>query len=83
VSHKKKPQNLSLNKKTQKEMRKLVLARLQAASDDLRISIGSTNYNKKQLLKKVQAGDKIGQEIINIQIEYLRDMAKGAIYKNE
>ena len=71
----------SLDKETQEDIRKLVTARLKAASDDLMISIGSEEYSKEQLLKSVEEGDEIGQEIIAIQMDYLRDMARGAIYQ--
>lgn len=73
----------SKDKELQEEMRQLVIARIKAASSDLRISIGSTEYTKKDLLKSLEEGDGIGQEIIDIQMEYLRDMAEGAIYKEE
>ena len=71
------------NQQIQGEMRVLVMARLKAASDDLRISIGSADYSKEELLKNVEAGSKLGQEIIKTQIEYLRDMAGGAVYQSE
>lgn len=65
----------SEDKEIQEEIKKLVIARIKASSDDLRISIGSTGYTKGQMLKSVEKGDKIGQEIIEIQMGYLRDMA--------
>ncbi|MCR4324092.1 MAG: hypothetical protein NUV69_00185 [Candidatus Curtissbacteria bacterium] len=65
----------------QEDIKKLVLARIQAASDDLRIAIGSTEYTKKEMIERVEAEDEIGKEIIDIQMEYLRDTAEGAIYK--
>ena len=71
------------NQQIQGEMRALVMARLKAASDDLRISIGSADYSQEELLKNVEAGSKLGQEIIKTQIEYLRDMAEGTIYQSE
>jgi len=71
------------NKQVQREMRALVLARLKATSNDLRISIGSAHYSKEELLKSVEKGKKLGQEIIEAQMEYLRDMAEGAIYQSE
>ena len=52
-----------------------------AASDDLRIAIGSKEYKKIDMINSVKAGDEIGKEIMNIQMEYLRDMAQGAIYQ--
>ena len=72
-----------LNKETKKDMRDLVLARIKATSRDFRLSIGSTFYTKNELLKSVEAEDNVGKEIIKIQMEYLQDMASGAIYKDE
>lgn len=78
-----KKQPTQLDRKTQKDIRKLVAARIKAASDDLAVSIGSQEYTKEQMLKSVEAGDELGQEIIEIQMEYLRDMAEGAIYQQD
>lgn len=66
----------------QEDIKKLVLARIMAASDDLRIAIGSTEYSKEEMIERVKAGDKVGREIMEIQMEYLRDMAEGAIYQS-
>lgn len=70
------------NSEIQEDIKKLVLARIMATSDDLRIAIGSTEYTKTQMLKSVEAGDEVGKEIMEIQMEYLRDMAQGAIYQS-
>lgn len=71
-----------IDKETLKEMQKLVLARLRASSDDLTVSIGSIEYTKKDMLESVEKANELGKEIIEAQIEYLRDMASGAIYDN-
>ncbi len=71
----------NIDQKTLEEMQKLVLARLRASSDDLSISVGSTEYTKKEMLESVEEINDLGKEIIEAQIEYLRDMAAGAIYK--
>lgn len=63
------------------DIKKLVLARIMAASDDLRVSIGSTEYTKIEMIENVKEENEVGKEIIKIQMEFLRDMAKGAIYK--
>lgn len=73
---------MSSNKQIQEDIRELVLARIMAASDDLRIAIGSTEYTKKEMIENVKEGNEIGKEIMDIQMEYLRDMAKGAIYQS-
>lgn len=71
----------SVDKETQEDIRKLVIARIKASSDDLAVSIGLKEHTKEQMLKSVETGDELGQEIIEIQMEYLRDMAEGAIYQ--
>lgn len=71
----------NIDKKTLEEMQKLVLARLRASSDDLTISIGSNEYNKQEMLESVEKINDLGKEIIEAQIDYLRDMASGAIYQ--
>lgn len=70
------------NSELQEDIKKLVLARIMAASNDLRIAIGSTEYTKEEIIKNIKAENEIGKEIIEIQMEYLRDMAQGAIYQS-
>ena len=69
-------------KEVQEDIRKLVLARIRAASGDLRVSIGSVakGYSKEELVRSVEANDEIGKEVTDIQMEYLKDMAQGKIY---
>jgi len=76
----KKESTQSIDKETQEDIRKLVMARIKAASDDLAISIGSKEYTKEEMLKSIETGSELGQEIIEIQMEYLKDIAQGAIY---
>lgn len=63
------------------DIKNLVLARIMASSDDLRIAIGSVEFTKSEIIKSVKSQNKIGKEIMEIQMEYLRDMANGAIYQ--
>ena len=62
------------------EMKKIAFARVKAASDDLVISIGSKEYAKEEILQSISDGGEIGLEVINMQIEFLRDMASGEFY---
>lgn len=66
----------------QEDIKKLAIARINAFSDDLGIIIGNKKYTKKEILDSIEKGDEIGREVIDVQIEYLRDMASGAIYEN-
>lgn len=69
-------------KNIQEDIKKLAIARINAFSDDLGIIIGNKKYTKKEILNSIENGDETGQEVIDAQIEYLRDMASGAIYEN-
>lgn len=63
------------------EMKKIVIARIKTSSDDLVITIGDKDYNKSQILESVEAGNELGIEIIDTQMEFLRDMASGRFYE--
>lgn len=67
----------------QEDIKKLVIARIKAISDELGIVIGSNKYSKKEMIESVEKEDEIGKEVIEIQMEYLRDMASGAIYETD
>jgi len=71
----------TIDTEIQRDIKELVLARIMAASDDLRIAIGAMEFTKKEMIENVKEGNEIGKEIMDIQMEYLRDMAKGAIYQ--
>lgn len=73
---------LILSNEVRADLKKLVLARIKTASEDLSVAIGSTELSKEEMLEKVNKEDKLGQEIMNIHLEYLRDMASGAIYQS-
>ena len=55
------------------EVRKLVVARLSVLSPDVYVSIGSDgSFSRDELIARVEAGDEIGKEIEDIQLEWLR-----------
>lgn len=66
----------------EEELKKLVVARIKAASGNLRVSVGkmSQSLGKEELIKNVEAGSEIGQEVMRAQLEYLKDLAQGALY---
>lgn len=66
--------------KSQDAIRKLVLARVKATPKDVRISVGSNEYTRDELIENIEQGSEVGHEIEEIQIEYLRDLASGRIY---
>lgn len=64
---------------TDEEIRQLVIARLRSLSSGRKISIGSKGeFSKEELIEKVEKKDKIGDKIIEIQLEYLRSFKDNA-----
>ena len=56
-----------------KEIRELVIARLSVLSPDTIVSLGSEgSFTREQLVKSVENGDKIGEKVAEIQMEWLR-----------
>lgn len=68
------------NNDIQDDILELVKARVSAIPDNVRISIGATEYSKKDLLDNIENKSEVGQEFIEMQIDYLRDLASGALY---
>lgn len=55
------------------EVRKLVVARLSILSPETHVCIGSDgSFSRDELIASVEAGDEIGKEIADIQLEWLR-----------
>ena len=73
---------MTKDKGLQEDIRTLTLERIKASSRDLRVSIGAKDYTKKELLENVRRNSEVGQEVMEAQIGYLRDMAKGKIYQD-
>lgn len=71
------------NKELQEYIKELVIARINALSKELEISVGGENVTKKQILESVREGNELGQEIIEMQLRFLRDVAGGKIYRSE
>lgn len=64
-----------------KQFQQLVLARLQALPQNTSLSIGSVGeYSKAELLEHVEANDEIGQQIIDIDKEYLKALKEGTLF---
>jgi len=61
----------------------LAMERVKTIPDDTELSVGAGVYSKDQLLTHIRKGDGIGNQIIEVQLRFLRDMASGAIFKDE
>lgn len=73
-----------IDPKRQEYIKELVIARLEASSGSLKIMIGGDKeLSKQDMIKNVREGNELGKEIIDIQLEFLKDMAAGKIYQND
>lgn len=67
--------------KTDDELKKIVIARLEIFPSDMRISIGSAGeFTKQELIDNVEKGTAVGEKIIEIQLNYLRSLKEGIFY---
>ena len=72
-----------MKKDIKEEARILVIERIKVASGNLKISVGSSEFSKDEILKTLETQDnEFTDEIITAQLEYLRDMASGVIYQD-
>ena len=68
--------------KANKDEKEITLARVRAYSDDFELSIGGRGtFSKSEIVENIEKETEIGQEIIEMQMGYLRDLISGHIYK--
>jgi len=73
----------SLDKSQKEELKKIVLARVQVMPKDLNVSVGGESVNKSELIRHIEKEDKIGEILMLTELEFLQDLAAGAIYAHE
>lgn len=62
--------------------KELVLARLRASKKDYKISVGGKGvFGKKEIISNIEKETDLGLQIVETQINYLRDVANGKIYR--
>lgn len=68
------------NKKLQDQIKELVIQRILATSTDSGLAIGLKDYTSQELIEHIKQDDQIGKQVVDIQINYLRDLVQGKIY---
>lgn len=74
---------LKLTEEEKNKLKELVLARLTVMPQEISISIGDKNLDKKALTEHVKSEDEIGKQMMEMDLEFLQDLARGAIYGHE
>lgn len=69
-----------LDKKLKKQLKELVVARIRVMPSNLRLAIGTKQLSKEDLEKHVEKEDEIGAQIMEMELEFLQDLASGAVY---
>ena len=64
------------------EIRNLVIARLKVLSPETVISLGADgSFSRDEMVQKVQDGDRIGEKLAEIQMEWLQSLKEGNLYE--
>lgn len=67
-----------------KEIKLLVIERLKTLSSGRKISIGDEgSFSKDELIDHIKKGDKVGEKIIKVQMNYLRSFKTDFLKDNE
>lgn len=72
-----------LDSDLKEQLKQITIARIRTISSDTRISLGSEDYTSEELVNHVEENDQIGKEMMQINWQYLKDLAAGALYDNE
>ena len=72
--------DIFLDDETKEQLKRLVLERINVMPETLRIAVGSLELTKQEVAKHVREDDEIGKQMISMELEFLRDLASGAVY---
>ena len=64
-------------------LKKIVLERVNVMPDTLRIAVGSEELTKKDVMRHVRDDDEVVKQMMEMEWEFLRDLASGAIYVHD
>lgn len=69
-----------MSEEINKEIKELIIARLDAIPQNKKISIGKYgDFTKEQLIENVKNDSEVGKKIIEIELEFLRAMKRGIV----
>lgn len=78
-----KDNRLNLDKEGKEQLKEIVLARLNVMPVDVSVTIGSKDITKEQLVEHVKSEDEVGKQMMEMELEFLQDLASGVVYGNE
>lgn len=71
----------AMEKDIPKDLRNLVISRLEIVSPNKKFFIGSRRegFTKEELIEHVKKGDEIGQKVIEVEMTFLRALKDGIL----
>ncbi len=74
------PEQNNQSQEIKDDIKELVIARLDVLPSNLKVSIGSDGeFTKSELIERVKSGDSVGQQIIKMELAFLRALRDGVI----
>ncbi len=71
-----------MNKRISKEIKELVIARLDVMPSSMKVSIGSYGaFSKDDLKEHVEKEDSVGRKVVEVQMAFLRAIKEGKLYQ--
>lgn len=66
-----------------RQFKQLVLERISTMPETLRVAVGASQLAPHDMAEHVRSEDEIGRQVMEIELEFLRDLATGAVYGSE
>lgn len=76
-------EDLLQDKELLEQIKNLTLERLGSMPENTKLEIGDGQYSRSDLVEHVAMADELGKEIMEIQLEFLQDLASGELYKED
>ena len=68
------------NQEINNDIKELVIARIDLLPSNVKVSIGSEGeFNKSELIESVKRGDAVGQQIVKMELSFLRALKDGVL----
>ena len=69
-----------LEPSAQEKLKEIVIARVRTLPQEMRISLGGEDFSSEDLVRHVERGDETGIEFLKMNLQYMQDLASGAVY---
>ena len=66
--------------KYSEDIKELIKERISVMPENLRLSVGNYGtFNKEQILNSIEKGDKVGEAVIEMQLNFIRALTSGKL----